>query len=56
MNQHRRLQNQQQFIPVNIFSSVQEQQPFVVEQPHGQILNQQPRSNYLRFELKQIFF
>jgi hypothetical protein len=39
---NRRIQNQEQLIPTNTYSSVEEQKPIVVNQQYGQTLDQQP--------------
>jgi hypothetical protein len=62
MKPNRRLHHQRQFIPVNTYSSIQEQQqqqPLVSDQQYGQSLNQ-PSSKNLKIlieeNLKIIFF
>ena len=52
MKQNRRLQNQQQFIPVNTYSSMQDQQTMPSDQQYGQSLNQ-PTSKNLKIYIEE---
>jgi hypothetical protein len=50
----RRIQNQQQFVPTNSYSSMQEQpQPVVADQQNSQSLEQKPTSKKIYFAKKQ---
>ena len=55
MKQTRRLQQEKQFNPANAYSSIQEQQPMMVDHQYGQSLNQQPRAAFTQRHNERAF-